>query len=114
MTEIDRLYFPFYQLYRVANSSRSEIISSLNLSPTMYMKLVQEVKRREHHEVTTELLEKIACDKLNANPNDPEGIKLAIEIWKFKHKIPTPIKDTTEDAAAMMNTNGTPEPSFAD
>lgn len=89
MSILSRLYPQFYELYRIQELEKNEIKKEMNITESMYTNLVKEIKKREITEINTEILEQICCKQLNANPNDPDTLKMALEIWKYKHKIPT-------------------------
>jgi len=111
MSELSRLYPQFFEMYMIQELDKIEIKTKLNITESMYTNLVKEVKKREITEINTTTLETLCCAKLNKDPNDDTALKMAMEIWKFKHKIPNDIKtqDTgLESLLARLPTNSEP------
>lgn len=100
MSKKSTLYPDFYRLKKIENKSKADIISILNLTPSMYVTLLDEVKNKEIKEINSVEIEKLVLARLNLDPNSLDNVKLAMEVWKAKPKIigkeqPTPAEDTS-------------------
>lgn len=96
-----QLKIDFFSLYIIEELDKDSIQAKLHLTDNQYFKLTKVAKNMDKTEITTELLEKIITRRLIANPCS-ENIKAAMEIWKYKHKIPITDKDEV-DLSAIFN-----------
>jgi hypothetical protein len=82
----------FYNNFMILKKEKEDIQREMNLSDNQYLNLVKHAKRMEKPTITTDFLESLIVQKLHQNPNDKDVWKQALEIWKFKHKIPNESK----------------------
>jgi hypothetical protein len=97
-------------MYKIQELDKKDIMERMKITPSMYTNLVKEVKIREITEITTDVLERLLLPKLNSNP-DKDTIKAAIDIWKWKYKVPITTKDEVFDLGELMNGSQSTAPS---
>jgi len=110
MSKKSTLYNDFYRLKKIENKSKSDIISILNLTPSMYVTLLDEIKSREITEINTDVIEKLVLTRLNLDPSSLDNLKLAMEVWKAKPKVKDSPKADKDDTLAQLLTNSRPTP----
>ena len=99
----------FIDLKYIQNKSRKEIIVTLNISKFQYAHLLANTKNAVITEITTESLESLLLPRLNDHP-DLDVIKLAVEIWKNKSKVPETRKPEPNKFVGIFNETDTSSP----
>ena len=96
----------FYNNFIILRKEKEDIQNLMNLTDNQYLNLVKHAKRMEKPSITTDFLEALIVQKLHQNPSDKDVWKQALEIWKFKHKIPNDTK--SDDKINLQELLGDP------